>query len=344
MKRSGDVTAAAIVLFFGSGLIILMAVVMIVGAAMTPLPPEQRAVEFMMPIFYTLLAAWGIATGVGVLQLRPWARISIIVMSGMAVFSSVCGALGIMMVPVLLQQEPGVPVAAIKVVMFVGLIMAAVPLAIAIWWLILFTRKRVQLEFAARGAAAIPSVVPGATPALDAAPTFVPAFATAPSTPQIPISIRVIAMLFLVFGGFTLLSLPFAIRLRLPTLMLGILVQGRSAWVYGGIFMLAQTGLCIAVLKRRAWALDGLVAFTLLGVANSILFAISPSRKVLFDTIMQREKFPPGMDVSAMASFMNSVLPISMGIGVLLWAVVLYFLFTRREAFRAACKARQITA
>ena len=340
MKRSGDVTAAAIVLFFGSALMILMAVVMIVGAAVTPLPPEQRVVQFVLPIFYALLAAWGIATGVGVLQLRPWARISIIVMSGVAVLFAVCGALGIMMVPLLLQQEPGVPVAATKVVVLVGLIMMVVPLAIAIWWLILFTRKRVRLEFATRGAAAVLS----ATPSTAIAMGFAPPFAAAPSATDIPISIRVIAILFLVFGGFALLSTPLAIRLRIPTLMLGILIQGRSAWVSGAVFVLVQIGLCIAVLKRRAWGLDGLIAFTLIGVVNSVLFVISPSRRLLFDTIMQKEKLLPDVDANAISSFMNSVLPISMGFGVLLSAVVLYFLFTRRKAYRLACEARRAAA
>jgi len=37
VKRSGDVTAAAIILFLGSGLMVLIAVVVIVGAAVTPL-------------------------------------------------------------------------------------------------------------------------------------------------------------------------------------------------------------------------------------------------------------------------------------------------------------------
>jgi len=320
---------------------VLMALLMLLAFKATPLPPEQRAVEWTMPIVYALVAAWGIPTGVGILQLRPWARTSIIVMSGMAIVFTVCGALGMMALPLLFQQEPGVPPAAIQVVMFVGLIIMAVPLAIAIWWLVLFTRRRVRLEFATRGAGVVSSAIPGAAPALDPAPGFAPAFAAAPSMPQIPISVRVIAIIFLVFGGFTLLSVPLAIRIRIPTLMLGILIQGRTAWAYGAVFVLAQIGLCLAVLKRRAWALDGLIAFTLLGVVNSVLFVISPSRKVLFDAIMQREKLPPGMDVNVMTSFMNRMLPISVGIGVLLWVVVLYFLFTRRKAYRAVCEARR---
>ena len=337
MKRSGDVTASAIILFFCSALMVLMAVGMIVGAAVTPLPPEQRAVEFMVPIFYALLAAWGIATGVGILQLRPLARISMIVMSGLAIFSTVSGAVGVMAVPMLLRQEPNMPAGAIRIVLFVALIMMAVPLAIAIWWLVLFTRARVRLEFATRGAVVLASVTPSAAVATGFAPTF----AAAPSETETPISIRVIAILFLVFGGFTLLCVPFAIRTNMPNIVLGILIQDQIAWAYGVVFALAQIGLCLAVLKRRAWALDGFIAFTLFAATNSVLFAISPSRKVFVDTIMQTEKFPPGgVDASTMASFMNSMLPISMAVGVLLSAVVLYFLFTRRKAFREACLAR----
>jgi hypothetical protein len=122
------------------------------------------------------------------------------------------------------------------------------------------------------------------------------------------------------------------------------LIQGQIAWAYGVVFALAQISLCLAVLKRRAWALDGLIAFALFAATNSVLFAISPSRKVFVDTIMQWEKFPPGVDASAIASFMNSVLPISMGFGVLLTGVMLYFLFTRRKAFRLACEARRAVA
>ncbi len=342
MKRSGDVTAAAIVLFFGSGLMVLMAVVMTAGTAVTPLPPEQRAGQSVLAIFYALMAAWGIATGVGILQLRPWARISIIVMSGVAVFFAVCGALGIMMVPLLLQQEPSVPVAAIKVVVLVGLIMLAVPLAIAIWWLILFTRKRVQFEFATRGATAISSAIPGATPAPDPAPGFVPAFATAPSTPQIPISIRVIAIIILVSAPVALFSLPLAIRAHLPTIILGVWMTGWATPAYVGISVAIQIALPIAVLRRRLRALDGLIAYLLFATLNAMLFFVSPSRNAFFDALMRAQSTAPGVDPGLVRQFISTVMPFVMGVSVLLFAIALYFLFTRRKAYRAACEAHRI--
>lgn len=340
MKRSGDVTASAVILFCGSGLVILTALLMLLAFKTALLPPEQRAVEWTMPIFYALVAAWGIATGIGILQLRPWARISIIVMSAMAIFVAVCGGLGLMLVPFLLKQTPDVPPAVIKVIVVVWIVALLIPLAIAIWWLVLFTRARVRLEFATRGAAAVSSAIQGAGIAPDLAPTFAPA----PSTPQIPTSVLVIAIVFLAGGGFALLGLPFTIRSNMPNMFLGILIRGWTAWTYLTVFALLQIGLSIAVLKRGAWALDALIAFLLFTAANWTLFTISPSRKAFFDTIMRQQTFPPGVNADAMTSFMNTVLPISMAFGLLLVVVMLYFLFTRRKAYRAACDARREVA
>ena len=339
MKRSGDVTASAIILFVGSGLMVLMAVVIIVSAAVTPLPAEQRAVEFMMPIFYTLLAAWGIATGVGVLRLRPWARISMIVMSSVAIFVTVCGALGIMMVPLLLQQEPGVPVAAIKVVVLVGLIMMAVPLAIAIWWLILFTRKRVQLEFATRGASVVSSAVPGGTPAPDPASGFAPASASAPSAPQIPISIRVIAIIEVATAPFGLVTLPIIIRMHAPVLIVGVLVHGWIVSTFLLAMIAAQMFFSIAILRRNKWGVDGLIGYALFGLLNTLLFYVSRSRAAYEAATVHNVTMPPNMSVDSMLRFQHWFLGVVFGFTAAMMIAGLYFLFTRRKAFRAACEA-----
>lgn len=338
MKRSGDVTASAIVLFLGSALVVLMAVAMIVGAAVTPLPSEQRAMQFVLPIFYGLLAAWGIATGVGVLQLRPWARISMIVMSSVAIFFTVCGALGIMMVPFLLQQDPNIPAGATRIVVFIGLIVLGVPLAVAIWWLVLFTHARVRIEFATRGAAAVSS----ATPSAAIATGFAPPFAAAPSATDIPISIRVIAIIILVTAPVALFSLPLAIRAHLPTIILGIWMTGWTAPAYLVISVAIQIVLPIAVLRRRLRALDGLIAYLLFATLNALLFFVSSSRNAFFDAITRAESTTPGMDPEMMGRFMKMAMPIVMGFSVLLFALALYFLFTRRRAFREACEARRI--
>jgi hypothetical protein len=187
MKRSGDVTAAAIILFFGSGLLVLLMLLAVLGAVTTQMPPEARYGEFLGFGFYVVFAAWGIANGVGLLQLRPWARISMIVMSVGAIFFSFFGAIGLMLVPRIVAQSADVPPGAGVVVAIVGTAMLLVPLAIAIWWLVLFTRERVVVEFAT-GSAAQSSLASAELP-----PTISPTpsqFVTAPAMPGIPLSIR----------------------------------------------------------------------------------------------------------------------------------------------------------
>lgn len=340
MKRSGDVTAAAIVLFFGSGLMVLMAVVMIVGAAVTPLPPEQRAIQFMLPIFYALAAAWGIATGVGILQLRSWARISVIAMSAMTILFAVCGGIGLMLVPMLLKQDPNVPAEAIRVVVFVGLIVLGVPLAIAIWWLLLFTRARVRVEFATRGAATVSSATPGTAIATDLAP----AFAAAASAPEMPISIRVIALFILITAPCALMSLPLALRGHLPTIIMGVLVTGWATPTYLVVSVIVQIALSVALLLRRFRAIDGLIAYLLFAVLNGLAFVVSPAQKTFVNALITVQSSAQGMDPEVLRRFTNALMPVIMGVSVLLFAIAFYFLFTRRKAYRAACEARRAAA
>jgi len=340
MKRAGDVTAAAIVLFFGSGLMVLMAVAMIVGAAVTSLPPEQRAMQFILPIFYALAAAWGIATGIGILQLRPWARISAFAMSAMTILFTVCGGIGLMLVPMVLKQDPNVPAEAIRIVVFVGLIGLGIPLAIAIWWLVLFTRARVRVEFATRGAATVSSATQGTAIATDLAP----AFAAAASAPEMPISIRVIALFILITAPCALMSLPLALRAHLPTIIMGVLVTGWATTAYLVASVVVQIALSVALLLRRFRAIDGLIAYLLFAVLNALLFLVSPAQKTFVDGLIRAQSSAQGMDPEVLRRFTNTLMPVIMGVSVLLFAVALYFLFTRRKTYRLACEARRTAA
>jgi hypothetical protein len=337
MKRSGDVTAAAIVLFFGSGLLLLFALIAIAGAALVPSPPAARYAQFLGVAFYAGFAAWGIATGVGILQLRSWARISAIVMSAIAIFFCVCGAIGLTLVPMISRQTPDMPPAFGTIAVAVGAVMFLIPLAIAIWWLVLFTRKRVVVEFAVRGAAQ-PSLasVESPPPMPSSSP---PRHPSAPGAVGIPISIRIITIFFIIGGGIALLSAEFAIHTNMPTMLLGVLVQGWRAWAFLAVLAVVQLGVCIAILKRRLWALDALIVVLLFGIVNTSLFALSPSRNAVFDRVMQAESLPPSVNLSAMRDVMNTIFPVGMSLGVVLSAVMLYFLLTRRKAFRAACSA-----
>ncbi|MFZ3243922.1 MAG: hypothetical protein WA185_02515 [Candidatus Acidiferrales bacterium] len=259
MKRSGDVTAAAIVLFFGSGVLVLFVLFGVLGVALTSsqlqLPPEARYGQFFGLVFYALSSAWGIATGVGILQLRPWARISMLIMSGVAIFLSVFGALGLAMVPMIMRQTPDVPLAAMRVVIAVGVAMLLVPIAIAIWWLILFTRKRVIAEFAARGAAGPPADPQTAFTA--PAPPLASSVASTSPRMQLsyrrPVSITVIAV-FLLAGAAAFPMFLFYPASWRVTVFFGMILTGRAVLVvfatYSALGILLGTGL----LLLKPWA------------------------------------------------------------------------------------------
>lgn len=136
VKRSGDVTAAAVILFCGSGLLLLFGVFGAIGAAAASVAPEQRGIEliavFMMLFVYAGGAGWGIATGVGVLKLQRWARISMIVMSALGIL--VCGlsALGMFAMRSTLRDNRQLPPNAVAIVTISLATVLAIPLAIAI--------------------------------------------------------------------------------------------------------------------------------------------------------------------------------------------------------------------
>lgn len=147
MKRSGDVTVAAIILLVISGGMLLFVGYALLEAGLGRVDHEGAVVVAMIVVYVAALGGWGTATGIGLLRLRPWARISIIVFSVLVIvgpFLIIGGLLSALFDrsgPWLITVAP------------VTIFAAAVSVAIAIWWIILFTRKRVALQFAlpARG-------------------------------------------------------------------------------------------------------------------------------------------------------------------------------------------------
>ena len=363
MKRSGGVTAAAVVMFFGSGLLVLLGAVAVFGAVVGSAVNAaqgrqlQMAGAAMAAGMYVVFAAWGIATSVGILKLQPWARISAIVMSALAIFGCVCGGLGLALVPTILKSDSRLPSGFVAVMMAVWAVILLIPLGIAIWWLILFTRKRVVLEFATRGAAAEfgGAAVSGSFeqgiscgghasefaggPGAQGA-SIAPA-ATSHVRQQIPMSIRVVAVIYIVGSAMIFLSAGYMRQTHMPTLLLGKLVEGWGAWTFFIVLGLAQLAICIAVLRRRTWAVDGLIAILVFGAANCFGFVFSPSREQVFARTLANQNLPPGVATETMSRFTHMIMAVSLIFGAIVALVLLYLVVTRRKAFREACAAEQ---
>ena len=160
VKRSGDVTAAAVVMFCGCGLLLLLGAFAIFGAIASSAGHSgpQRQVELagavMVVVIYGALAAWGIATGIGIMKLQAWARISAIVMSVLAISGCVMAAASVFMMESVFKGDNQLPPNFARIMLVIVSVIFAIPAGIAIWWVVLFTRKPVALEFATRGGGA----------------------------------------------------------------------------------------------------------------------------------------------------------------------------------------------
>jgi len=117
-----------------------------------PMPPGFRAMSLAMMFFVLALAVFGIFVGVGVIRRRNWARITILVWAAFMTLVSL-GAItfSLLIFGAIQTQMPNVnPVEAAKIAQFMRIfvvIFYGIPACTGIWWLILFTRKRVAAAF-----------------------------------------------------------------------------------------------------------------------------------------------------------------------------------------------------
>lgn len=236
----------------GSLALLLIAGLMLVSVLMNPPAPEAPAPPF--PIKYFLiglanvvifLAAWGIATAVGIFRRRRWARMSILIFSALLVLFGVLGAAMMAVIP--LPETPGADPRVMSIVRaaIVGFYCALA--AIGTWWLVLFNLPRSQ-----------------------------PYFSSPVSTtePVRPLSITIISWYFL-FGA--LCCLPMAI-FRFPFMFMGIIFTEAGAVCVYLAFVAVQFYLGLGLLRLRERARVAGIAYFCLMLVSGII-SLVPSRQ-----------------------------------------------------------------
>src|SRR5215471_18484574 len=210
-KPSAGITASAVVALLGSviailfgGLIGLSGLTVLTSSAAPP--PGQAlpsiAVVAIMAAVEFGFGAWGIASAVGVLRLKNWARVCFLIFGGLLAFFSFCTAVGFVLSAVALPSTlpPNVSPGLFRGVALVFVMLDAIGFAIAVWWLVYFTRASVKAQF---GADAV-----GARP------------------PQFPVVVSIIAWIFVVGGVMTAVQMLFSY----PLMLFGIVLRG---WASG---------------------------------------------------------------------------------------------------------------
>lgn len=339
MKRSGGVTAAAVVLIVGSSLLVLMAGMM----GLLPLLPQPANEQnpFGMGFFYfeavfiLAIAGWGIATAVGILRLRNWARISILVISGLAIVMSFFTMLMTFLMIPIISQEAKIPPGATTVIELFELIILGIPLGIAIWWMVLFLLKSVRVQFGAAqlvGTAQAPAGI---------GPTVATSVSSPPSGAKIPVSILVIAIYFLATAPFFLLTFTVPFMRHMPVVVLGTLVRGGSMWEYILVVACLHVALGLGLLWRKTWAHVTTCAYCVFLLVNSIAILARPAAlDQMLKAVQDADPFLAQSIANLPTSFFHYEMFGGAIFGIALAGTALYFLLTRREAYRMSRAAK----
>lgn len=151
MKRSGAVTAAAVVLIVVSAGACLFTFPTAIGMALIRTSEPQHSTPMpvlIRTIAIALIGVWGIVTGIGLLRLRRWAWFCVL---AIAVLLMAAAVPGVLQAPQLIWATGGPSGDAPGLLVFEYVNFAfnsLAPLALGIWWLALFVPRGTRAQFA----------------------------------------------------------------------------------------------------------------------------------------------------------------------------------------------------
>lgn len=271
-KRSASVTAAAVVAILESIFLLLCcsAAFFVFLLAKLPgpasaLPPAMRYMMLGTQAFMMCLSAFGIATSVGLLYLRKWARISILTWGGLSVFFSGVGMLIFSLMPFLPNpNSPELTPESMPGVRLLLVLVYGVPLLIGVWWLILFNRSSVKAQF--RG-------------------TALPDDPSVPPKPACPLPVSVLAW-FYITSLLNLLFFPF-LPFRVPVFLFGRVLPGSVGLAVLIVTCLAFSAAGIGLLKLKPWSYTLTIGLQLFWLASMLVTLLTPDYKTAMDSFMK---------------------------------------------------------
>jgi hypothetical protein len=324
MKRSAGVTISAVAVLLGCGVALISTAFMALGlaemaatGAAAQLPKSFGAILIFIML---AMAAWGIATGINLLHLREWSRISMLAFSGLLLVIALPGIIMMLFVPFPAQPNVADPALMQRVMAAtrVGMVILYAILAVlGAWWLYFFTSRAVKEQF--RGAAG---------PAQNSSPVWgVPAAGAASALPKRPISITIIAYISLLGTC----VLPLIQLMHVPMMFMGIFYTGWQASLIIMGFMSVQLMMAYGLLKLEPWGRSLAIYYFNFGIFNSIISVILPGAQTRFD---QAETFMQGtMGLPAAPSPVKFPIWTGLLFSLPLIAIQLWFVVKHKQAF-----------
>lgn len=334
MTRSVGITASAVVVLIGSALTILFGAVAMLGSFVLNLrpmpnaPPHLGYVIVIEAVFAFGFGGWGVASGVGLIRTKEWARISMIVFAIILLVFTLPTTLVLAFIPLPVSRDPNLPSNFVTIMRTGMVLFYALLAALGGFWLYFFNTRRVKAQFQGQqsNSAAASASLPGAIPRADRG---VPVDAR-------PLSITIIAWFLLIGSAFAPLSLLYSRALfhnaPMPLCFLGFFVFGPTATLILMSWMTAQAVAAIGLLKLKNWARLATIALQCLGILNIVLLVGIPGNRARSQQIMDSMMASMNTGTAQPISFS---LPISliMTASLPLFFVILWFLIRRKQAF-----------
>ena len=327
-RLSASIIAAAVVAMVGSMLFFLSCVAALASILLFPpsgstqnLPPFAKTLSIGMTAVMICVSIFGFVTGIGLLRLKNWARISAIVWGGFCIFLGVIGIPIALLMPFgQMPNTPGVEPGVFSLVRVFLIIVYGVPLAIGVWWLILFNRKNIKAKFAGEeGSSGL----------------------TGDPKPRCPLAITVLAWFF-IGSAANIVLYPF-FPFRMPLILFGHTFPGVSmtSFVVPSCLLLLVAG--IGLLKLQRWSYSFTIGIQLLFLTNGALTFLNPNfERIMEDVIRQMNN---SMHLSNnFSDSPNYIFALHLGLygGLLFSVVILVLLFYYRERFLHAAEAKKL--
>ena len=249
---------------------------------------------------------WGFASGIGLFRYRSWARTSTLAWSGITlVFGSL---VFLAMLAIKIPLPPKAPpqtasLARLFIALFFGF-----PNAVAIWWLILFSRTSIRRLF-------------DASPAPPNGPLDQSGFPVTAPRAHIPVPVAVVAWVLIGSSVFSLFFLHFQ-QSRL--LLMGHIFRGPAT----AAVTVALCAVCfvggVGLLRSKLWGFWLVVCYQVFVVVNGTASLLSPDRHVLIREITaSRELKSPHFVLTD--QFFDAIIILTLLISAAFLFILLYY-------------------
>jgi len=326
-----SLVGSAFTLALGVGILAMTIFVSSPATQQFPGPPMLfRIVLIGASLLYVLPAGWGIVTGIGLWRMRNWARISAIVFSVLLLTIGGFAALVSLITPIPVSPRAGIDPAIVSGVRAgIGVFWLLV-LGMSVWWLVYLTRPKVRGQFQ------LSSTQQQSSSQINQPAEGLSTATAAPPSGR-PLSITIIAWLLLAGS----LLIPLGLFLHPVAILFTKMLTGWSAMMLLLVLAALQLFLGVGLLKLRERARIAAIAYYAFTFANTCVFYLAPGARSRLMAFLdaQESMFPWVRLFEAQTRIQFDPIPsLVLGSisGLLVLALPVYFLITRKSAFEPA--------